>query len=104
MLSGKTFVHEFLTENQQRTKHLYTVLTERLTAAGIPYVTATSAMFVWVDMRDGLTSPSWQGEADLWQCMVDLGLLLTPGEHCWLPVHLAENQLCYTVSAMQQGC
>ncbi len=53
---------------------------DALAAAGIQHVRATAAMFCWIDLREGLLRPGWEGERELWQALCDVGVLLTPGE------------------------
>ncbi len=53
--------------------------TAGLEAEGIPYLHPTAAMFCWVDLRAGLLSEGWEGERELWQALVDIGVLITPG-------------------------
>ncbi|KAI8474180.1 MAG: pyridoxal phosphate-dependent transferase [Monoraphidium minutum] len=90
LLGDAKFLRHYVAENNRRLLHSYQTLTDALDAAGgdpIPYVPATAAMFLWIDLRAGLRAPTWEEERSLWRYMVDSKrLLLTPGEAC----HAAE--------------
>ncbi|BDA42313.1 1-aminocyclopropane-1-carboxylate synthase [Coccomyxa sp. Obi] len=82
MLQDQDFVDLYIAENLRRLDASYSALTGALDRAGIPYTPATGAIFLWVDMRKYLSEPTWQAERQLWQEVVDLGVLLTPGKDC----------------------
>ncbi|KAG2426355.1 hypothetical protein HXX76_013112 [Chlamydomonas incerta] len=86
-LADTAWLTGFLDTNRRRMAAAYGQLEAALTAAGIPHVTADSAMFCWVDLRAWLPEPTWAGEAALWEEMCrECRVLLTPGEQC----HAAE--------------
>ena len=51
-LSDRSWLDAFFLENETRLLRSYSVLAEALSAAGIPYVPAVAAMFVWADLRE----------------------------------------------------
>lgn len=80
MLSDRAFLDSYIQENNSRLQHSYALLTAACDRHGIPYVPAAAAMFLWVDLRQGLLHHSWEGEMDLWSALNDSGVLLTPGK------------------------
>ena len=53
-----------------------------LHAEGIPFLPATAAMFVWLDLRQALQPEERddpKAESQLWDQLVKQGVLLTPG-------------------------
>ncbi|MEW5316029.1 MAG: hypothetical protein WDW38_007421 [Sanguina aurantia] len=87
LLSDRAWVMGFLEANRERMRDAYRGLTEALDVAGIPHLRAVGAMFCWVDLREALPSPDWDGEAVLWRELVEQQhLVITPGNVC----HAAE--------------
>jgi aspartate/methionine/tyrosine aminotransferase len=85
-------VHEFLPLNQERIRTRCTLLSKCLDEAGIPYLPATSGLFIWMDLSEFLPKASTnsddkssdiikdQRERSLYlELMKDYGLLFTPG-------------------------
>ncbi|KAI8471901.1 MAG: pyridoxal phosphate-dependent transferase [Monoraphidium minutum] len=72
LLGDAKFLRHYVAENNRRLLHSYQTLTDALDAAGgdpIPYVPATAAMFLWIDLRAGLRAPTWEEERSLWRYM-----------------------------------
>lgn len=87
LLGDQQFLNGFVEENKRRLANSYTLLTGAIDALGddisIPYVPASAAMFLWVDLRSGLRRQTWEEEDSLWRHMVERHrLLLTPGKAC----------------------
>ncbi|KAL6760688.1 pyridoxal phosphate-dependent transferase [Haematococcus lacustris] len=82
VMEDDEFVDNFIAENKRRLRAAYAKLAGALDEAGIPHVPACAAMFSWVDLRRGLRMAGWEGERELWQRLVDCGVVLTPGEAC----------------------
>ncbi|KAK9901665.1 hypothetical protein WJX75_007319 [Coccomyxa subellipsoidea] len=97
MLQDQEFVTHYIAENLRRLDASYDALTAALEKADIPYTPATGAIFLWVDLRKYISEPTWQAERKLWQEVVDLGVLLTPGKDC----HAQEPgffRICYAAT------
>lgn len=44
----------------------YDALSGALHRHGIPHTDAWAAMFCWIDLREYLAEPTWEGERQLW--------------------------------------
>ncbi|KNC54372.1 ACC synthase [Thecamonas trahens ATCC 50062] len=80
LLVDMPWIDSYLATSKSRLRDAYQVVTDALDACGIPYVPAVAGMFFVVDLRQFLDEPTWEGEARLWQRLLDNhGLNLTPG-------------------------
>ncbi|KAL6766393.1 hypothetical protein ACKKBG_A35855 [Auxenochlorella protothecoides x Auxenochlorella symbiontica] len=87
VLSDLDWVDAWVAENQRQLALSYSAFSAALTEAGIPFTPATSAMFVWLDLRKWLPKQGWEGEAALWQRICDEArVVVTTGHSC----HAAE--------------
>lgn len=46
----------------------------------IPFTTGHAGLFIWLDLRDRLPEPGWDGEMLLQQAMARHQLMLAPGK------------------------
>ena len=69
----------FFKENKHRLLNAYSSLTHELEIRTIPFIEASSAFFVFVDLSKYLPRPGHQGEIDLWTALIDAGVLISPG-------------------------
>jgi 1-aminocyclopropane-1-carboxylate synthase len=83
VLSDKSWTANFISQNTALLEASYDTLTENLTMAGIPFVSAQAGMFVWIDLRAWLPDTTWEGERSLWgRICNECKVILTPGESC----------------------
>lgn len=87
LLSDDNWVDLYLTESRRLLRASYTALTSILSEAGIPFVPATSGMFVWLDLRHLLpesvleSSDKFASEKALTRILFEeWKILFTPGE------------------------
>nr|AAB69137.1 1-aminocyclopropane-1-carboxylate synthase [Pisum sativum]AAD04198.1 1-aminocyclopropane-1-carboxylate synthase [Pisum sativum] len=84
MLGDKKFTRNYLSENQKRLKKRQKMLVNGLQKAGISCLKTNNAgLFCWVDMRNLLTSDTFEAEMDLWKkILYEVGLNISPGSSC----------------------
>lgn len=83
IVSDEEWADAYLDENRSVLREALGRTTGALEAAAIRYVPAEAAFFVVCDLREFLTSPTWQGERDLWRRILDeTQVNLTPGSAC----------------------
>ena len=83
ILADEEWTTEFVAKNSKLLEASYDTVAAGLESAGIPFIPAVAAMFVWIDMRQWLPENSWEGEAQLWERVCDkCRVILTPGSSC----------------------
>ncbi|KVI08933.1 1-aminocyclopropane-1-carboxylate synthase 3-like [Cynara cardunculus var. scolymus] len=109
MLSDKKFTKNYLRENRKRLKQRHEMMEKALQKAGIRCLKSNAGLFSWVDMRHLLSSPTFEGEMELWKKIVyDVGLNISPGSSChcsepgWFRVCFANMSKETLVLAMQR--
>ncbi|TPX35593.1 hypothetical protein SmJEL517_g02106 [Synchytrium microbalum] len=75
MLADETWFHEFVVENAVRLKSAYERCTSRLKEHSIPFVVASSAFFIWIDLRRFMKTSELGSDPELtlWHKMIDGG-------------------------------
>jgi 1-aminocyclopropane-1-carboxylate synthase len=80
LFRDKSFIENYIRENQKELTHTYIEVIETLRMLGIPYVPARGSLFVWADFSKYLLTDSKQAEMNLWMEIYNkTGVLLTPG-------------------------
>ena len=82
MLRDSVWVHSFLDMNRKTLQRCYEVLQKSLPAVNVSVTPAHGAVFLWANFSAHLKSATFEEERTLYKCMVDAGVLLTPGEAC----------------------
>ncbi|GAB4823287.1 hypothetical protein N2152v2_010333 [Parachlorella kessleri] len=90
VLSDAEWVEAFVQRNCRLLETSYDILagkrlahTRALSEAAIPFLPAVGGMFVWVDLRQWLPSPTWEGEEQLWSDLCNKSkVMFTPGQPC----------------------
>ncbi|XP_058772852.1 1-aminocyclopropane-1-carboxylate synthase 3-like [Vicia villosa] len=84
MLGDKKFTKNYLSENQKRLKKRQKMLVNGLQKANISCLKTNNAgLFCWVDMRNLLSSNTFEAEMDLWKkILYKVGLNISPGSSC----------------------
>ncbi|KAL5099123.1 hypothetical protein RYX36_003450 [Vicia faba] len=84
MLGDKKFTKNYLSENQKRLKKRQKMLVNGLQKASISCLKTNNAgLFCWVDMRNLLSSNTFEAEMDLWKkILYEVGLNISPGSSC----------------------
>mmetsp|Transcript_9023 Transcript_9023/g.23175 ORF Transcript_9023/g.23175 Transcript_9023/m.23175 type:complete len:476 (+) Transcript_9023:58-1485(+) len=81
ILRNQTFVAHFLAENAAALRKTHGALTSALERANISYQDSSAGLFVWIDLRHLLETPSFESERTLWQRLAqDCRVLLSPGQ------------------------
>jgi 1-aminocyclopropane-1-carboxylate synthase len=84
MLGDKKFTRNYISENQKRLKKRQRMLVLGLQKAGISCLKTNNAgLFCWVDMRNLLSSNTFEAEMDLWKkILYNVRLNISPGASC----------------------
>lgn len=82
LLSDKDWIDNYLKEMKLRLKTSYDTLQSSLEECGLTVIKAQAAIFAFVDFTSLLKEQTFEEERRLWQELVDVGLLFTPGEAC----------------------
>lgn len=81
-LADVAFTDSFIAYNRSALRESYVTLTTGLRALRIPFRDAAAGLFVFVDMREWLDEQSAAGEERLWNKLLDLKVIFTPGLAC----------------------
>lgn len=83
ILSDKKFTKTYLSENRRRLKQRHEKLVKGLQKTGIRCLQSNAGLYCWVDMRQLLSSDTFEGEMELWLKIVyEVGLNISPGSSC----------------------
>ncbi|XP_045815156.1 1-aminocyclopropane-1-carboxylate synthase 3-like [Trifolium pratense] len=84
MLGDKKFTRNYISENQKRLKKRQRMLVLGLQKAGISCLKTNNAgLFCWVDMRNLLSSNTFEAEMELWKkILYNVKLNISPGASC----------------------
>ncbi|KAJ8762518.1 hypothetical protein K2173_007957 [Erythroxylum novogranatense] len=83
MLSNKKFTGKYLKENEKRLRKRKEMLISGLLNEGIRCLKSNAGLFCWVDMRQLLSSNTFEAEMELWKMMIyEVGLNISPGSSC----------------------
>ncbi|CAJ2646012.1 unnamed protein product [Trifolium pratense] len=84
MLGDKKFTRNYISENQKRLKKRQGMLVLGLQKAGISCLKTNNAgLFCWVDMRNLLSSNTFEAEMELWKkILYNVKLNISPGASC----------------------
>jgi 1-aminocyclopropane-1-carboxylate synthase len=84
MLGDKKFTRNYISENQKRLQKRQRMLVLGLQKAGISCLKTNNAgLFCWVDMRNLLSSNTFEAEMDLWKkILYNVRLNISPGASC----------------------
>ncbi|OQR88891.1 hypothetical protein THRCLA_10040 [Thraustotheca clavata] len=81
MLQDLPWCKQYLAENNALLHDAYASVAQVLESHNVPFVPASSGMFVWIDLRRCLSSPTWEAEQELMEIMFTHGkFVMTPGE------------------------
>ncbi|MFP6782174.1 MAG: aminotransferase class I/II-fold pyridoxal phosphate-dependent enzyme, partial [Gammaproteobacteria bacterium] len=76
-------VDKFIDGSQKKLRATYARVTQALRSNGIKYVSAEAAFFLICDLREFLSTSTWESERILWRTLLDsANTNLTPGEAC----------------------
>ena len=94
VLSDNFWIDNYLKELKLRLKNSYDTLKVALDEMGLIVVNASASIFVFADFSSLLKEQTYDEEKKLWQELVDIGLLFTPGVacHCQQPGYF---RICY---------
>jgi len=85
-ISDETFIDSYLLQSRDLLRASYTEVTRLLTESNIPFVSATSGMFLWIDLRSCLpfinqSDHPFESERELTKSLFEkCHVLFTPGE------------------------
>ncbi|OMO50895.1 Aminotransferase, class I/classII [Corchorus capsularis] len=83
MLADKKFTSKYMKENQKRLKKRKEMMVSGLKKAGIECLKGNAGLFCWVDMRNLLSSNTFEAETELWKkILCEVGLNISPGASC----------------------
>ncbi|XP_057431052.1 1-aminocyclopropane-1-carboxylate synthase 3-like [Lotus japonicus] len=83
LLSDENFTLKYLEETQRRLKQRREVLVSGLRNAGVRCLKGNAGLFCWVDMRNLLSSSTFEAEKELWKkILYQVGLNISPGSSC----------------------
>lgn len=83
MFADKKFTAKYMKENRKRLRKRKENIVSGLKSAGIKCLKSNACLFVWVDMRNLLSSDSFEAEMELWKRIVyEVGLNVSPGSSC----------------------
>ena len=83
LLSDKKFTRNYMKENRKRLKARREMLVTALREAGIECLKSNAGLFCWVDMRNLLSSNTFDAEVELWKKILrEAGLNVSPGASC----------------------
>ncbi|XP_042492772.1 1-aminocyclopropane-1-carboxylate synthase 3-like [Macadamia integrifolia] len=83
MLSDKKFTSNYIAENQSKLKERHDMLVSGLADVGISCLKSNAGLFCWVDMRNLLSSNTFEAEMELWKkILYEVGLNISPGSSC----------------------
>ncbi|KAE8682178.1 1-aminocyclopropane-1-carboxylate synthase 3 [Hibiscus syriacus] len=83
MLANKKFTSKYMKQNQKRLKKRKEMLVSGLKKSGINCLKSNAGLFCWVDMRNLLSSNTFEAETDLWKNMLcEVRLNISPGSSC----------------------
>jgi aspartate/methionine/tyrosine aminotransferase len=106
LISDEAWIDSYIGSMRELLRGSYTRLAAALDAGGIPYVAAEAGVFVLLDLRSYLASPTWEAEHALWLRILEHARVnLTPGAACRVG-QPGFFRLCYaghTVETMEIG-
>ncbi|XP_043713838.1 1-aminocyclopropane-1-carboxylate synthase 3-like [Telopea speciosissima] len=83
MLSDKKFTSNYIGSNQKKLKERHDMLVSGLRDIGISCLNSNAGLFCWVDMRNLLSSNTFEAEMELWKkILYEVGLNISPGSSC----------------------
>lgn len=83
MISDNAWVDGYCAALRTRLAERYDLVTQALSAAGIPFIPAGAGIFVLCDLRAFLEEPTWEAEHVLWRRILDTSNVnITPGSAC----------------------
>jgi aspartate/methionine/tyrosine aminotransferase len=95
MISDETWVDSYIGSMRELLRGAHTRLAGALDAGGIRHLPAGAGVFVLLDLRSHLATPTWEAEHALWLAILEQARVnLTPGGAC----HVGEPgffRLCY---------
>jgi aspartate/methionine/tyrosine aminotransferase len=95
LISDETWVDSYIGSMRELLRGAYARLEAALDAGGIRYLPAEAGVFVLLDLRTHLATPTWEAEHALWlEILEQARVNLTPGAAC----HVGEPgffRLCY---------
>lgn len=81
VLNDKTFVANYIKENQQLLTEAYVIVIQTLKKLNINYVPSRGSLFVWLDLSKHLKVNTQEAENEFWmEFYQKTNILLTPGE------------------------
>ncbi|XP_047963271.1 1-aminocyclopropane-1-carboxylate synthase-like [Salvia hispanica] len=88
MLLDEEFTDKYLSESRRRLASRYDSFTKGLKEVGIGCLESNAGLYCWMDLRQLLKEPTFDGEMELWRLIVnEVKLNVSPGSsfHCHEP-------------------
>ncbi|KAJ3359366.1 hypothetical protein HDU91_004945 [Kappamyces sp. JEL0680] len=87
LLSDRAWTDSFLASNQRSLALHARKMMQVLDSWSVTYLPPTAAFFIWVDLSRYLATVDAAGELELWEKLMDRGVLISPGcaFHCTTP-------------------
>ncbi|XP_033107087.1 1-aminocyclopropane-1-carboxylate synthase-like protein 1 [Anneissia japonica] len=81
MLKDKDWLDDvYYANNRKRLRESYELVTRELTSIGVPYLEASSSLYLYADFRKFLKEPTFAVEKDLWHKFLDAGTYISPSQ------------------------
>ncbi|XP_033112752.1 1-aminocyclopropane-1-carboxylate synthase-like protein 1, partial [Anneissia japonica] len=81
MLKDKDWLDDvYYATNRKRLRESYELVSRELTSIGVPYLEASSSLYLYADFRKFLNEPTFAMEKEMWYKFLDAGIYISPSQ------------------------